>query len=58
MKKDYCKDFIIFLCLIGLIVCIYSIYQLNSRVSELEEYHVEKSVYHETDEITGIIDRK
>lgn len=41
MKKDYCKDFIIFLCVIGLIVCIYSIYQLNSRVTELEEYHTE-----------------
>lgn len=41
MKKDYCKDFIIFLCVIGLVVCIYSIYRLNSRVTELESYHVE-----------------
>ena len=41
MKKDYCKDFIILLCVIGLIVCIYSIFQLNARVSELEKYHTE-----------------
>lgn len=41
MKKDYCKDFIILLCVIGLVVCLYSIYQLNSRVTELESYHVE-----------------
>lgn len=56
MKKDYCKDFIIFLCVVGLVGCLYSIYQLNDRISKLEEYQVENSASRETDEIVRFLD--
>lgn len=41
MKKDYCKDFIILLCVVGLIGCFYLISKLNSRVTELENCYTE-----------------
>lgn len=56
MKKDYCKDFIIFLCVVGLVGCLYSIYHLNERISKLEEYQAENSTTHETDEIVRFLD--
>lgn len=56
MKKDYCKDFIILLCVIGLIGCLYSIYHLNDRISKLEEYQAENSTSRETDEIVRFLD--
>jgi len=56
MKKDYCKDFIILLCVIGLIGCLYSIYHLNDRISKLEEYQAENSTSCETDEIVRFLD--
>ena len=56
MKKDYCKDFIIFLCVVGLVGCIFSIYHLNDRISKLEEYQAENSTSRETDEIVRFLD--
>ena len=35
---------------------LYSIYQLNDRISKLEEYQVENSASRETDEIVRFLD--
>ena len=56
MKKDYCKGFIIFLCVVGFVGCLYSIYHLNDRISKLEEYQAENFTSRETDEIVRFLD--
>ena len=35
MKKDYCKDFIILLCIIGVIGCVVAITKLDSRLDNV-----------------------
>ena len=42
MKKDYCKDFIILLCIIGVIGCVVAISKLDSRLDNVEEYQYEQ----------------
>lgn len=56
MKKDYCKDFIILLCVIGIIGCIVAITKLDSRLDNVEKYQYEQQGGHTTSEITGILD--
>lgn len=56
MKKDYCKDFIILLCVIGIIGCIVAITKLDSRLDNIEEYQYEQQGGHTMPEITGILD--
>lgn len=56
MKKDYCKDFIIFLCVIGIIGCVVAIDKLNTRLEKVENYQYEQSGVRSTPEITGILD--
>lgn len=40
MKKDYCKDFIILLCVIGIIGCIVAITKLDSRLDNVENINM------------------
>lgn len=56
MKKDYCKDFIILLCIIGIIVCVVAITKLDSRLDNVEKYQYEQQGGRTTSEITGILD--
>ena len=42
MKKDYCKDFIILLCIIGIIGCVVAITKLDSRLDNVEDYQYEQ----------------
>lgn len=56
MKKDYCKDFIILLCIIGVIGCIVAITKLDSRLDNVENYQFEQQGGRSTSEITGILD--
>lgn len=56
MKKDYCKDFIILLCIIGIIGCVVAINKLDSRLDNVENYQYEQQGDHNTSEITGILD--
>lgn len=56
MKKDYCKDFIILLCIIGIIGCVVAIDKLNTRLEKVENYQYEQSGVRSTPEITGILD--
>ena len=56
MKKDYCKDFIILLCIIGIIVCVVAITKLDSRLDNVEDYQYEQQGIRTTSEITGILD--
>lgn len=56
MKKDYCKDFIILLCIIGIIGCVVAITKLDSRLDNVENYQHEQQGIRTTSEITGILD--
>ena len=56
MKKDYCKDFIILLCIIGIIGCVVAITKLDSRLDNVEKYQYEQQDGRATSEITGILD--
>lgn len=56
MKKDYCKDFIILLCIIGIIGCVVAITKLDSRLDNVEDYQYEQQGILTTSEITGILD--
>lgn len=56
MKKDYCKDFIILLCIIGIIGCVVAITKLDSRFDNVEDYQYEQQGIRTTSEITGILD--
>ena len=56
MKKDYCKDFIILLCIIGIIGCVVAITKLDSRLDNVENYQYEQQCIRTTSEITGILD--
>ena len=56
MKKDYCKDFIILLCIIGVIGCVVAITKLDSRLDNVENYQFEQQNGRTTSEITGILD--
>ena len=56
MKKDYCKDFIILLCIIGIIGCVVAIAKLDSRLDNVENYQYEQQGIRTTSEITGILD--
>lgn len=56
MKKDYCKDFIIILCIFGIIGCVVAIDKLNTRLEKVENYQYEQSGVRSTPEITGILD--
>lgn len=56
MKKDYCKDFIILLCIIGIIVCVVAITKLDSRLDNVDKYQYEQQGGRTTSEITGILD--
>lgn len=56
MKKDYCKDFIILLCIIGIIGCVVAITKLDSRLDNVESYQYEQQGIRTTSEITGILD--
>lgn len=56
MKKDYCKDFIILLCIIGIIGCVVAITKLYSRLDNVENYQYEQQGIRTTSEITGILD--
>lgn len=56
MKKDYCKDFIILLCIIGIIGCVVAITKLDSRLDNVENYQYEQQGIRTTSEITGILD--
>lgn len=56
MKKDYCKDFIILLCIIGIICCVVAITKLDSRLDNVEKYQYEQQGGRTTSEITGILD--
>ncbi len=56
MKKDYCKDFIILLCIIGIIGCVVAITNLDSRLDNVEDYQYEQQGIRTTSEITGILD--
>lgn len=56
MKKNYCKDFIILLCIIGIIGCVVAITKLDSRLDNVEDYQYEQQGIRTTSEITGILD--
>lgn len=56
MKKDYCKDFIILLCIIGIIGCVVAITKLDSRLDNVENYQYEQQGVRTTSEVTGILD--
>lgn len=56
MKKDFCKDFIILLCIIGIIGCVVAITKLDSRLDNVENYQYEQQGIRTTSEITGILD--
>lgn len=56
MKKDYCKDFIILLCIIGIIGCVVAITKLDSRLDNVENYQYEQQGIRTTSEITGLLD--
>lgn len=56
MKKDYCKDFIILLCIICIIGCVVAITKLDSRLDNVEDYQYEQQGIRTTSEITGILD--
>ena len=56
MKKDYCKDFIILLCIVGIIGCVVAITILDSRLDNVENYQYEQQGGRTTSEITGILD--
>lgn len=56
MKKDYCKDFIILLCIIGIIGCVVAITKLDFRLDNVEDYQYEQQGIRTTSEITGILD--
>lgn len=58
MKKDYCKDFIILLCIIGIIGCVVAITKLDSRLDNVEDYQYEQQGIRSTSEITGILDNE
>lgn len=55
-EKDYCKDFIILLCIIGIIGCVVAITKLDSRLDNVEDYQYEQQGIRTTSEITGILD--
>ena len=56
MKKDYCKDFIILLCIIGIIGCVVAITKLDSRLDNVENYQYEQQGIRTTSEMTGILE--
>lgn len=56
MKKDYYKDFIILLCIIGIIGCVVAITKLDSRLDNVEDYQYEQQGIRTTSEITGVLD--
>lgn len=56
MKKDFCKDFIILLCIIGIIGCVVAITKLDSCLDNVENYQYEQQGIRTTSEITGILD--
>lgn len=56
MKKNYCKDFIILLCIVGIIGCVVAITKLDSRLDNVENYQYDQQGGRTTSEITGILD--